>query len=110
MPHSWTAYEFLLPAGTKYFAIRYCADDAMMLMIDDIRYNAAGEDERLTLAGFNIYRNGTKVNDKPVEDFEYADPTASESLNTYVRSGSLYPWRVCRVECRDSRNVICCRD
>ena len=84
VPHSWTAYEFLLPAGTKYFAIRYCADDAMMLMIDDIRYNAAGEDERLTLAGFNIYRNGTKVNEKPVEDFEYTDAPATGSTNTYV--------------------------
>ncbi len=84
VPRAWTAYEYLLPAGTKHFAIRYCADDAMMLMIDDIRYNALGKDDRLTLAGFNIYRNGQKVNDKPVEDFDFTDNTATEKLNSYV--------------------------
>ncbi len=56
----------------------------MMLMIDDIRYNALGKDDRLTLAGFNIYRNGQKVNDKPVEDFDFTDNTATEKLNSYV--------------------------
>lgn len=84
VPNSWTSYEFLLPAGSRHFAIRYCANDAMMLMIDDIRYVAAGADDRLTLTGFNIYRDGVRVNALPVEDFEYTDTETSAMTNTYV--------------------------
>ncbi len=84
VPHAWTPYEFRLPAGTRHFAIRYCANDAMMLMIDDIRYIAKGDDDRLSLKGFNIYRNEMKVNAEPVEDFEYVDTEEADRNNKYV--------------------------
>lgn len=76
VPNSWTEYSFDLPAGAKYFAIRSWASGAMMLMIDDVTFTPEGSYAPLEIDGYNIYRDGVKINDTPVENCEYLDTTA----------------------------------
>ena len=46
----------------------------MMLVIDDVTFSTRYDDPaRLTLSGFNVFRNGEKINNELVEDFEYLD-------------------------------------
>lgn len=75
VPENWKLYKVELPAGAKRFAINSCAPDGSLLLIDDITYSTKFEATTLTLAGFNVYRNGEKINTEPVEDFEYLDTT-----------------------------------
>lgn len=72
VPGEWTRYEFDLPDGAKYFAIRYNKTYGLMLHIDDVEYIPA-EDVELTLEGYNVYRNGTRINDKLLTAKEYND-------------------------------------
>jgi len=70
---SWTEYVVKLPAGAKYFAIRYTSTDAFCLLVDDITFCAAdGDKARYTLTGYNVYRNGLALNDAPVAETAYS--------------------------------------
>ena len=70
VPTEWTRYEYRLPAGTKYFAIRRYSGGGFMLFVDDLTYTPAGN-ERLQLRGYNVYLDGVKQNDEPVSGNEY---------------------------------------
>ncbi len=62
VPAAWTKYSYDLPEGAKYFAIRCVSDDQFMLMVDDISYSPVGSHGApLTVLGYNVYRNGSKV-------------------------------------------------
>lgn len=74
------ALAFNLPEGAKYFAIQdvsqYQYDEVdvsgetvegYVLYIDDIRYQAAG----VHVKGYNIYRDGKKLNDQPLNLTDY---------------------------------------
>ncbi len=37
VPSEWTKYEFDVPVGVKYFAIRSCGSNSFMLMLDDFK-------------------------------------------------------------------------
>lgn len=80
----WTPYEFTLPEGAEFFAIRHVGsyDDSFALIIDDITYESAGFDY-LTLTGFNIYRDGIKVNGEAHTEFEFTDKDAASADHTY---------------------------
>lgn len=82
----WTLFEAFVPEGAKRFAIRSCADNAFMLMIDDVTYiPAGGVTGDLTLKGYNVYRDGVKINDALVEETAYADSNVTEGTEyTYV--------------------------
>jgi cleaved adhesin domain protein len=70
----WNKFEIQLPAGAKRFALNSCAMNGMMLVIDDVTFSTRYDDPaRLTLSGFNVFRNGEKINNELVEDFEYLD-------------------------------------
>lgn len=85
VPNDWTLYTAELPAGAKYFAIRSCATGSFMLMIDDATYETNGDVSSLEILGYNVYRNGQKVNDEPVADLDYVDvPEASMNLEYAV--------------------------
>lgn len=76
----WTRYKVKLPEGTNYFAIRSTSDSGFLAMIDDVTYRAAG----LELEGYNIYHNGTKLNDMPVADARYLHAFAhDDATHTY---------------------------
>lgn len=69
---SWTEYSFDLPAGAKYFAIRYTANYKFMLFVDDVTYIPFNPNP-LKLMGYDLYRDGVKVNADPITDTKYTD-------------------------------------
>lgn len=67
----WSQFTYTLPAGAKYIAIRYVAADHFALFLDDISYTSAFYD--LSVKGYNIFRNGEKLNESLVQRQDYAD-------------------------------------
>ncbi len=84
VPGVWTLFEAQLPAGAKHFAIVCESYDAFSFMVDDVTYIPAGT-ANLEIEGYNVYRDGVKINDVPVQETEYVDAnvTAGETY-TYV--------------------------
>ncbi len=80
----WTEYTAELPEGALYFAIRSCAIGASMLMVDDVTYIPASANTRLEHIGYNVYRNGEKLNDTPVTDTTITDTLAQPGFHTYA--------------------------
>lgn len=85
VPAEWTRYTCDLPEGAKYFAIRCTSNFCMMLGIDDVTYTPAGAElETLTLTGYNVYRDGTKLNDAPLTSCAYTDAVPSAGIYSYL--------------------------
>lgn len=80
VPEQWTEYSFDVPAGTKYFAVHSVATDAFMLMLDDFEFKAAIP----VLTGFDIYRDGVKLNATPLDEAAYTDAVAENGVYNYV--------------------------
>lgn len=83
VPSAWHEYSVELPEGTRRFAIRSCADDAMMLMVDDVTYETALAADALTLKGYNVYRNRELITPEPVNECGYSDKDA-DGLTSYI--------------------------
>lgn len=73
VPGDWTMYSVDVPAGAMRFAINSCATGSFMLMVDDVTYAPAGAGVGAQLLGYDIYRDGEKINTTPVEDTTYSD-------------------------------------
>ncbi len=70
----WPEYTFTVPEGTRYFAIVHKSYNKFAMLIDDITYIPAGSSPiSLDLMGFNVYRNGKRLNSEPVVENEYVD-------------------------------------
>jgi len=82
VPTEWTEYRVDLPHGAKYFAIRAVSFDCMSVNIDDVTYQPAAGDD-LDLLGYNIYRDGKLLNEKPVPAVEYTDEKVTEGKHSY---------------------------
>lgn len=79
----WTLYSAELPEGAKRFAVRSCATGAFMLMLDDVSYiPAPGYYADATINGYNIYRNGERLNDELLTECAYTDEQVANK-NTY---------------------------
>lgn len=86
----WTEFEFDLPEGTRYFAIVHKSIGKMAMLVDDITYVPAGSQPiSLELQGFNVYRDGVRINTEPIADNEYLDGD--------VEPGKSYSYRVSAV-------------
>ncbi len=83
VPDEWKKYEYTLPQGARYFAVRCTSKDQFIFMLDDFEFVPAGPGEGLTLLGFNVYRNQTKINEKVVEEPSYVDLNPEEGKHTY---------------------------
>ena len=83
---NWTEYTYKVPAGTRYFAIVHKSTNKLAMLVDDITYVPAGSQPiSLELQGFNIYRDGKRLNDEPIVDNEYVDnETVSGRDYTYA--------------------------
>lgn len=84
---TWTKVEVDLPEGTRYFAI--VANSKMVassLEIDDVTYIPEVIEPGLKLVGYNVYRNGEKLNAEPVSANEYTDSTAPKGEHIYTIS------------------------
>lgn len=80
----WTRYEFTLPADAKYFAINCVSEITFALLIDEVTYESANADV-LEFLGYNVYRDGEKINSDVVEENEFVDPApAFDSVDSHI--------------------------
>jgi len=88
VPGTWMEYTYELPAGTVRFAIRYNKTYGFMLHIDDVTFTPAGQSS-LAIEGYNVYRDGKRINEAPVKETSYVDATApAEGVVSYAVSVS----------------------
>lgn len=81
---TWEEISVDIPAGAKHFAIHCISRDAFALCIDEISYiGAETPDIDFTLMGYNVYRNGVKLNEMPVEEQEFVDVSAPAGHHIY---------------------------
>lgn len=78
----WTEFSYTVPEGTKYFAIRCVSLDRYAFFVDDITYTPAPE-ELGSLVGYDVLRDGVKLNVAPITETEYVDATAGNTSHTY---------------------------
>lgn len=74
----WTEYTFDLDADVKYFAIHVISDDHFALLVDDFSFLATPG--KVDLAGYNVYRNGIKLNTELIEGTSYTDTTVEAGV------------------------------
>ncbi len=82
VPGEWTLYTADIPEGALYFAIRSCGSGSFMMMIDDVTFTKGSSSAHLALMGYNVYRNGNKINNEIVEEIEFIDESGT-SNDTY---------------------------
>lgn len=72
VPQEWTKYTYDIPFGTAYFAIRCVSENKFIFMVDDIEYisDETGLPD-LTFGGYNVYRDGVKLNEAPIAANSY---------------------------------------
>lgn len=89
IPAQWRQYSAYLPEGTRYFAIRCISQDQYMLFVDDVTFAAKnGNTTAVNLQGYNVYRNGTRLNDEPVTTPTFTDSTVdNKSVYDYTVTG-----------------------
>ncbi len=79
----WREYTFEVPDGTRYFAIR-CTRRSVMLFVDDVTYNRYdGATDGASLLGYNVYRDGEKLNAEPVTANSYTDAVSDSKTHKY---------------------------
>lgn len=78
VPNTWTLYSFDIPAGARYFAIRCTSIFEFMFFVDDITYRPAN-DLNLHLQGYNIYRDGIRLNESTLTEPSFVDSYDSDS-------------------------------
>lgn len=82
VPKEWTEYKVALPAGTRHFAIRSCAGDSFMLLVDDVTFKRL-EGFDGVLHGYNVYCDGERVNDAAIENAVHIHSDVLEGPHTY---------------------------
>lgn len=82
VPKDWTEYSYNLPEGAKYFAIRCVSNDHFIFLVDDVSFEKAVVVP--TILGYNVYRDGVKINEAPVADTSYVDDNLAEGEHKYV--------------------------
>lgn len=88
--NSWIEHNYTLPEGTKYFAIVHKTNNGLALLLDDLTYTPAGSKPvEAELLGYNVYRDGMRINSTPVVGTRYNDES--------VTPGSNYTYRVAAV-------------
>lgn len=79
----WQHFTFDLPEGTTYFAINYAPDYGISLRIDDITFTPGDSGEALDLLGYNVYRNGVKLNSETLAECNFAENEVPGGDHTY---------------------------
>lgn len=85
----WTRYEFVLPADAKYFAINCVSEDTYAMLLDEITYQTS-EPVILTLEGFNVYRDGVRINRSVVEEGRFLDGDVTAGSPHYYNVTAVY--------------------
>jgi len=84
IPVEYAAYQVELPDGAKRFAIRNISFGKYVLMVDDVTYTPVGDPAAFSINGYNVYRDGIKINDAPVEENEFEDVVGSDTDHDYT--------------------------
>lgn len=92
---NWELVEVTLPDDARYFAIHYNAVLQMGIMVDDIEYTSAASE--LKIQGYNVFRNGQKINKEIVKDNSYRD--------IYIDKGTTYEYQVSVIFDRGESNA-----
>lgn len=79
----WESFSFDLPQDVQYFAIRYVSALNFAVMVDDITYTPS-DGSLPEVVGYNIYRNGEKINETPVTTPSYSEKLPSGTTNYAV--------------------------
>lgn len=79
----WDYITVDLPQGARYAAIHYISNDQYMLFVDDFSYIPASWNERVNHIGYNVYRNGKRINPTPLVAPSYVDSEFSDDVNVY---------------------------
>lgn len=89
IPAQWRQYSAYLPEGTRYFAIRCVSLDQYMLFVDDVCFAAKnGNTTPVTLKGYNVYRDGVRLNAEPVTETAFSDSDIKDnSVYNYTVTG-----------------------
>ena len=83
--YEWTKYEYTLPEGTNYFAIRCVSFNQFMLQIDDITYIPDnGSSPNLELKGYDVWRDGEKVGEAEPLAVNFIDPINDGNEHGYM--------------------------
>ena len=82
VPCEWTRYAYSVPAGTKYFAIRYTSVRQIALLVDDIEFERANPNFGTTPESYSIYRDNVFVTS--TADTEYVDSNITEGASYKV--------------------------
>lgn len=77
----WASIEAKLPDDARYFCIRYTGAEQMGLMVDNVSYVPV--DASLKIQGYDVFRNGAKINDTPVKETTFTDNEMPQGNNTY---------------------------
>ncbi len=84
IPSRWVEVEVELPAGARYLAIRCISNYQLMFCVDDVTFvTADAEHIDMTHTGYNIWRDGERINTEPVKSPSFIDTTADEGKHTY---------------------------
>lgn len=80
----WHYFEYTLPADARYFAIRSCSEGAYTVaLLDDLTCTPlVGSTTKLTLEGYNVYRDNELIAAK-VNGTNYDDKEAAIGEHTY---------------------------
>lgn len=114
VPGAWTPYEVKLPEGAKRFAIRYNNTFGLMLNVDDVTYIPAGKSD-LEIEGYNIYRDGKRVNTAPVTattwlDTEFPEKATYAVSALYGKDGESRPGNTVALENSGIDGVVAAED
>lgn len=85
----WTRYEFTLPENAACFAINCISDNTYAMLLDDVTYVGAQAD-MLEFYGYNVYRDGVKINDEIVEENEFLDEEITSKVSHTYQVTALY--------------------
>lgn len=73
IPAAWTEQIVNVPDGAKYFAVRCVSHKRSMTMLDDFIYEECAHPLTVKFLGYNVYRDGQLLNEKPLSTTTYVD-------------------------------------
>ncbi len=79
----WTEYTVELPEDTRFFAIRHVSSDAWIVGVDDVTFKPMEPGKDVELLGYNVYRDGEKLNKRPVAEPTYCDESVEDGKHSY---------------------------
>lgn len=84
IPGTWMKLEVNIPEGARRVAFNCNSNDAAELLIDDISYMTTYEAQGIDIVGYNVYRDGEKLNAEPLKETTYNDATIKDLKHNYA--------------------------